>query len=100
MSYIVEGDNGTMFEVTITDAAGPVDLTTATTIKARFIRANFSTFEKSLAVVDAVKGKCSVDMTSEDVVVAGKYSFQVNVAFSSGSRFSSDIHRFVVNPKL
>lgn len=58
MSVIVVGDNGTELVVPIKDDNGVVDLTTATSIKARFLRDDKTRFDKSLTVTDAQAGKC------------------------------------------
>lgn len=99
MSDIYAGDNGTVLEVTISDAAGAVNLTTATTIIAYFVKPG-GTFEKTLAVTGATTGKCSVSLTSSNINVAGTYTFQVEVTFLDATFFHGGVQRFKVAPAL
>ncbi|WP_256761393.1 BppU family phage baseplate upper protein [Cohnella sp. WQ 127256] len=101
MSNIVVGDNGTMIDITVMDDVGAVDLTTTTSIVAHFIRADKTTFNKPLSIVDAINGRCSTTLLSEDLLVSGGYTYQVTVNFSNGDEFSnSPPVRFIVGAKL
>lgn len=100
MSSIYVGDNGTVLGITVSDDSGTVNLTTASSIVARFIKADETTFNKTLTVTDAANGKCSASLTRDDLSVAGTYSFQVTVIFLDDSEFSGDVRKFPVKAKL
>lgn len=95
MSNIHVGDNGTTFEVIVSDDAGAVPLTTATSITGTFTKPDGTTFSKTFSATDAVNGKCSTTLTSSEINAEGIYSFKVGVQFV-GSFFWSDTQKFLV----
>jgi hypothetical protein len=98
MSNIVQGDSGTILQATISDDIGKVDITGAQitfTIKSATKRN-----VKQGIVVDGTNGVCQVVLNSDDVQDVGNFVFQAEVDFPNGNKFSSNIQRFKVDPKL
>jgi hypothetical protein len=100
VSNVFVGDNGTVLGITVSDDSGPVNLASTSSIVAHFVRADKTTFDKTLTVTDAANGECSATLTREDVSVAGMYVLQVTAHFTNESEFSGDIQKFTVSAKL
>lgn len=98
MSEIIQGDNGTVLECTISDQNGIVDIRGSQVTF--IIKTPTRRFEKEGNVTDGLQGKAEVVLLSEDVSDVGNHVFQANVKFSDGKQFSSNLQRFKVGAKL
>lgn len=100
MSNIYVGDSGILFTVNLIDDKGAVPLTSATSIVAKFIKADGAPFSKVLSATDAINGVCNTTLVKEDLTAAGTHSFQVTVTFVGGSEFSSRPQEFYVRARI
>lgn len=96
---IIQGDSGTILNLEIIGEGNvPLDLTDCTVIFT--IKPPGDKYEKIGKIEDAIKGKTSVILMSEDLKSAGKYEFQATVQFLNGNKFSTKIMNFNVEKKL
>lgn len=96
---IVQGDNGTLLNFTVTDENGVVILTDIISIEAT-ITTGERRVTKVCNITDAVLGKCQAVLTSEDVATNGTYIVQITVKFIDGKIFSSTKGKFMVDKKI
>lgn len=96
---IIQGDNGTVLDFTITgNDKSPIDLS-FTTVKLDIVRSGVH-IPKICTIVDGLNGKCQAILTSEDLSETGVYMVQLEVSFANGSKFSSNMDKFEVKRKL
>lgn len=93
----VQGDTG-ILSLTIKDGNQIADLTNATVVVT--LTYNHTGKIKQAVINDAVNGKCSVALNSDDLLFDGIYVFQAQVNYPDGRQFSSDIQKFTVTKKL
>lgn len=95
---IVQGDNGTVIELTIQDGTKIIDLTDATVQIILTLRSSGKI--KQAIITDAINGKCEVTLISDDILYDGVYTFQAVVYFSDGRQFTSNIQKLTINKKI
>lgn len=96
---IVQGDNGVIVEIDISDENGIVKLETIESIQAT-VKIGERVFVKPCIIEDANKGKCSFTLNSNDLIDHGNYSYQITVSFNNGGKYSSNIKTFPVVKRL
>lgn len=94
MSDIHAGDEGTVFELTVRDDDGVIDIRGAA-VTADIKYRNILTTKQG-SIIDGVNGLVDVTLTSDDVKFPGNYTIKVHVTFQDGRYFSSDDIRFPV----
>lgn len=93
---IIQGDNGTRLRLFIKEEGIPLDLNGATVeIK---IKRSDTTITKTGAIIGT--GECEVELTSDDVIIAGKYFIQLTIKYNNGDIYSSNVQQFNVDDKL
>jgi hypothetical protein len=95
---IVQGDNGSILQIRITDNSQVIDLT-ETTVSV-VITYKSTGIIKPANITKPTEGVCEVILNSEDVQFEGIYSFQAQVLYSDGRKFTSKVGRFSVIKKI
>jgi hypothetical protein len=98
MSEIIQGDNGTILEGTVSDENGIVDIRGASVIFT--IKSSTKRIEKNGTVTDGQNGIVQCVLNSDDVQDVGNYIFQATVKFDDGKIFSSNLQKFKVGVKI
>ena len=93
-------DIGTVFEITLEDCDGVVDLTGVSTITFRLTDpANVRTDKTGALLTDGTDGKVIYTTVDGDLHTAGTWKLQVYVALPTG-QWNSNIQKFKVHPNL
>lgn len=96
MAQIKVGDIGTVFEMTLTDQEGVLDLTGATSLKFRFKEPDDSKWEATASLVtDGTDGKINYAFIASDLDQAGVWTLEAFVVLPSG-QWTSDCISFTV----
>lgn len=86
LDEVHNGDIGTVFEATITDAGVVVDISSATTKDLNFLKPSAATLNKAAVfTTDGTDGKIRYVTLSGDLDEDGKWSIQGHVVFGGGS---------------
>lgn len=101
MADIHVADTGTVFTVTVTDAAGAIiDLSAALTLEILFRPLNGLTFTRQAALVtDGSDGQIYYVTQAGDLLEAGEWELQAYVVLPGGA-WHSDVTRFDVLANL
>ena len=93
---IMQGDIGTVFNITVLDSAClPVDLT-GTVVTFYFETPNYTIMQRTGTI--APDGIVTYTTVAGDLDVAGDWKFEVRVV-GAGS-WTSDTHSFIVHPRI
>lgn len=98
LDEIIQGDNGTVMNLTIKDHKGIVDIRGAT-IEVVLLNGSKRTVKPS-QVTNGELGQCSFTLSSTDVSESGTYYFQTTITFGDGKSFSSNVRTFKVRQKI
>ena len=100
MAKIRKGDIGTVFQVTIKNVSGAVDISSATTKQIKFRNPSGTVTTKSADFVsDGTDGKLKYTTVSGDLSATGRWKIQSYVELTSGN-WHSDIDEFIVYSNL
>jgi len=101
INEIHQGDIGTIFEITLQDADGVVDLTGASITDFVFIKPGGTKITKNGTVdADPTLGIIRYTTVSGDLDEVGCWQIQILLAFGISSSWSSDIGGFKVHSNL
>lgn len=95
---IIQGNDGTVFRLKITDEGNVVDLTGANVEVVIKFKAWGVT--KIATITNALAGECEITLDASDISFVGVYSFQAHIEYENGDTFSSNIQRFSVKKKI
>ena len=97
---IHEDDIGTVFEVTVQDESGIVDISGATTKEIIFRKPDETVVTKTASFTsDGTDGKIRYSIIADDLNMVGKWSIQGKVIIPAGT-WHTDIDIFQVYPNL
>lgn len=99
MAEIIQGDSGTIIQVTVSDNNGVVDLRAASDIEVT-IKTPKRRIVKQGVVVDGILGLVEFILNQTDTEDIGVCVFQIRVNFTDGSSFGSDLKRFTIGQRL
>lgn len=100
MNQVVQGDDGSQFNLTIQDNKGDiVDLRTATSIEVA-IKFRGTPTVKIATITDAMNGKCMVTLSDTDLQNVGNYEIQCTVYFQNNTKFTSLPQTFPVTKNI
>lgn len=95
--YLVQGDNPITINFTV-DRAEVSNLEGATVI-VNVKKGNYL-FQKQAVILDPTKKECEFELSSEDLSISGKYSYQYVVSFTDGRLYSGRTDSLTVTGKL
>ena len=94
------GDIGTVFRITLTDCATPVDLTGNTDISIIFLKPDGTTAVKTATLFGpATDGVIQYTTILDDLDLAGTWKIQAEITLPTG-KWRSDIEKFKVYANL
>jgi hypothetical protein len=80
---IKRGDRRPILEATLTDEDGPIDLTSAASVKL-LLKSGATTVDGACVVVSAVAGTVSYTWGATDTLIVGAYDAEFEITWSTG----------------
>jgi len=100
MADIHVADVGTVFEVTIKEGAEAIDVSGCTSKKIGFLKPSLVTLEKTADfTTDGTDGKIRIVFDSDDLDEEGKWKWQAQIIWASGTWHTSE-GSFRVKPNI